>query len=89
MKANFNIVEDENGMPMPSRLAGITVSVRNNNVDQALKTLKKKMLEENVLKDFQKSEAYVPGSVKRRKEKAEAKRRWQKKLRLMKENNLN
>lgn len=83
MKPSFGYYEDENGMPPASKLMGLTVIVKNNNVDQAMRNLKKKMLEENVIKDFQKSEAYVPKTVKRRKEKAEAKRRWQKKLRMM------
>lgn len=88
MKATFGFNEDENGLPMPSRLSGVTVQVRNNNVDQALRTLKKKMLEENVIKDAQKSEAYIQPSVKRRKEKAEARRRWLKKLRMQKDSNV-
>lgn len=83
MRPNFGHIEDENGLPPVSKLSGVAVQVRNNNVDQAMRTLKKKMLEENVLKDFQRKEAYVPRTVQRRKDAAEAKRRWQKKLKMM------
>lgn len=83
MKLNFDYIEDETGLPPVSKLSGLTVQVRNNNIDQAIRTLKKKMLEENVLKDLQRKEAYIPGTVKRRKDAAEAKRRWQKKLKMM------
>jgi len=76
-------MEDDTGLPPVSKLSGVCVQVRNNNVDQAMRNLKKKMLEENVLKDFQKKEAYIPGTAQRRKDAAEAKRRWQKKLKMM------
>lgn len=85
MKSNFGFYEDEDGMPPMSKLSGVSVTVRNNNVDQAMRNLKKKMLDENVIKDFQKKEAYIPKTVQRRKEKAEARRRWQKKLKMMNE----
>lgn len=85
MKPNFGYYDDENGMPPMSKLLGLSVNVKNNNIDQALRNLKKKMLEENVLKDLQKKEAYVPKSAQRRKDKAEAKKRWQKKLKMMNE----
>lgn len=83
MKPNFGYIEDETGLPPVSKLAGLTVQVRNNNLEQAMRTLKKKMLEENVLKDLQRREAYIPGTVQRRKDAAEAKRRWQKKAKMM------
>jgi len=83
VKPIFGHMEDDTGLPPVSKLSGVCVQVRNNNVDQAMRNLKKKMLEENVLKDFQKKEAYIPGTAQRRKDAAEAKRRWQKKLKMM------
>lgn len=77
---DFNSEDDL--LPPMSKLSGISVQVRKNNVDQALRTLKKKMLEENVIKDVQKKEAFIPGTVLRRKREAEARRRWQKKLKM-------
>lgn len=77
-----DFLEDETGMPPMSKLSGTMVTVRKNNVDQAMRTLKKKMVEENVLKDYQKKEAFIPGTMLRRKREAEARRRWMKKLRM-------
>lgn len=77
-----DFLEDDNGLPPVSKLSGTMVVVRKNNVEQAMRTLKKKMVEENVLKDYQKKEAFIPGTMVRRKREAEARRRWMKKLRM-------
>jgi small subunit ribosomal protein S21 len=48
------------------------VEVRNNNVDRALKVLKRKLSEENVFKDLQKHRFYESKSEKRRRKKRAA-----------------
>lgn len=80
--SNFSNNSDEGRHPPMSKLSGISVQVRKDNIDQAIRTLKKKMIEENVIKDYQKKEEFVPGTMVRRKREAEARRRWQKYLRM-------
>ncbi len=54
------------------------VIVRDNNVDQALKVLKKKMQREGMYREMKKRRSYEKPSEKRAREKAEAVRRWRK-----------
>ena len=54
------------------------VLVRDNNVDQALKVLKKKMQREGVFREMKRRSAYEKPSEKRVREKAEAIRRAKK-----------
>ena len=54
------------------------VIVRDNNVDQALKVLKKKMQREDMYREMKKGRAFEKPSEKRAREKAEAVRRWRK-----------
>lgn len=54
------------------------VLVRDNNVDQALRVLKKKMQREGVLREIKQRRAYEKPSEKRAREKAEAVRRARK-----------
>ncbi len=54
------------------------VSVRDNNVDQALKVLKKKMQREGVFREMKLRRAYEKPSERRTREKAEAVRRARK-----------
>ncbi|MCE1236774.1 MAG: 30S ribosomal protein S21 [Hyphomicrobiales bacterium] len=54
------------------------VLVRDNNVDQALRVLKKKMQREGVFKEMKQRRAYEKPSEKRTREKAEAVRRARK-----------
>ncbi len=54
------------------------VSVRDNNVDQALRALKKKLQREGVLREMKLRQHYEKPSVKRAREKAEAVRRARK-----------
>ena len=54
------------------------VIVRDNNVDQALKVLKKKMQREGMYREMKKGRAFEKPSEKRAREKAEAVRRWRK-----------
>jgi small subunit ribosomal protein S21 len=56
----------------------VQVMVRDNNVDQALRALKKKLQREGVFREMKLRQAYEKPSVKRAREKAEAVRRARK-----------
>jgi small subunit ribosomal protein S21 len=57
------------------------VVVRDNNVDQALRVLKKKMQREGVFKEMKLRRAYEKPSERRVREKSDAVRRYRKMLR--------
>lgn len=57
------------------------VTVRDNNVDQALRALKKKMQREGVFREMKLRRSYEKPSEKRAREKAEAMRRHRKMMR--------
>lgn len=59
---------------------GITVK-ENENINQALRRFKRKVDEANVLEDIRKKEFYEKPTTERKRKKAAAKARWQKKLR--------
>jgi small subunit ribosomal protein S21 len=61
-----------------SRGASVQVHVRDNNVDQALKALKKKMQREGIFREMKLRNYYEKPSEKRAREKAEAVRRARK-----------
>lgn len=56
------------------------VTVQDDNVDKALRKLKKKVNDGGVLQELQKREQYVKPSVRRKLAKAQAKKRWFKQL---------
>jgi small subunit ribosomal protein S21 len=56
----------------------LQVVVRDNNVDQALKVLKKKMQREGIFRELKMKDAYEKPSIKRAREQAEAIRRARK-----------
>ena len=56
----------------------LEVIVRDNNVDHALRTLKKKMQREGMYREMKKRRAYEKPSEKKAREKAESVRRWRK-----------
>jgi len=57
------------------------VIVKNNDINQALRKLKKKMFNEGIIKELRKREFYEQPSVKRRRERAEAVKRAARKQR--------
>jgi small subunit ribosomal protein S21 len=59
----------------------VQVLVRDNNVDQALRALKKKMQREGIFREMKLRRNYEKPSEKRAREKAEAVRRYRKLLR--------
>jgi len=61
-----------------TRGASVQVHVRDNNVDQALKALKKKMQREGIFREMKLRNYYEKPSEKRAREKAEAVRRARK-----------
>jgi small subunit ribosomal protein S21 len=57
---------------------GLTVKVKNNDVNKALRKLKKLMQQENVFQELRKREHYEQPSLRRKREKAQAVKRWRK-----------
>jgi small subunit ribosomal protein S21 len=60
--------------------AGIAVKVYNNNINQALSSLKRKISDDGLKKEMRKREYHETKSQKRRKDKAAAIRRSQKQM---------
>ena len=56
----------------------INVKVFNNNVEKAIRVLKKKMLKEGIIKELKERRYYEKSSEKRLKENKENIRRWRK-----------
>ena len=56
----------------------VSVNVRDNNVDQALKVLKKKMQREGIFREMKLRRHYEKPSEKKVREEAESIRRWRK-----------
>ena len=67
--------------PATGGKAIVNVVVRDNNVDQALKALKKKMQREGVFREMKLRRSYEKPSERKAREKAEAVRRHRKLLR--------
>lgn len=65
---------------------GLYVEVRNNDVTRALRKLKKLMNSEGMVKDMRKNEFYEKPSAVKRREKAQARKRWLKLQEKQKEN---
>jgi len=59
----------------------VTVNVRDNNVDQALRVLKKKMQREGIFREMKMRKDFEKPSQKKKREKAEAVRRARKEAR--------
>ena len=58
---------------------GITVEVRNGDVQKALRLFKKKVQNEGIIQEYKERQFYVKPSEKKRKAKAAGKKRWKKK----------
>ena len=63
----------------------VQVHVRDNNIDQALRALKKKMQREGIFREMKLRRHYEKPSQKRARERAEAVRRYRKLMRKRKE----
>lgn len=66
--------------PNEKIISGLSVEVRNGDVNGALRKFKKKVQEDGILQDLRAKEFYEKPSVKRKKAKAAARARWLKKL---------
>ena len=64
----------------PVRVPGLKVWVQHNDVDRALRKLKKKVANAGIVRELKEREYYEKPSERRRKEKARAIKRWEKKV---------
>lgn len=62
-------------------IKGRKVQVNDNNVEKALRKLKKKISDSGLLQEVRDRQEFVKPTVKRKVAKSQAKRRWQKYLR--------
>ena len=67
-------------MAFEPMLKGNTVYVRNDNVEQAIRKLKKKMQDCGLLQELRDREAYEKPTTKKKRKASAAKNRWKKKL---------
>jgi small subunit ribosomal protein S21 len=67
---------------------GLTVEVRNNDVNKAIRRLKKLMNNEGIIKEVRDRQYYQKPSDKKRFEKNQATRRWQKKQQKLRDQGL-
>lgn len=58
---------------------GMYVRVKNNDVNKAMRKLKKMMTSEGIFQELRKREFYEPPSIRKKREKAQAVKRWKKK----------
>ena len=64
----------------PVRVTGLKVWVQHNDVDRALRKLKKKVANAGIVRELKEREYYEKPSERKRKEKARAVKRWEKKV---------
>ena len=67
-------------MPYENPLKGSTVYVRNDNVEQAMRKFKKKMMDSGLLQELRDREHYEKPTATRKKKASAAKNRWKKKI---------
>ena len=65
---------------MEKIISGLSVSVKNDNVEQALRRFKKKVANSGKLQEVRDREQYEKPTTRRKRKLAAAKNRWQKKL---------
>lgn len=64
---------------------GLSVKVYDDNIDKAIRNLKKKITNEGLIKEMKKNTFYEKPGDKKRREKSEAKRRYKKNLEIQKQ----
>lgn len=64
----------------PKSTTGLYVDVRNGNVEQAMRRLKKKVANDGIIQEVRDKSEFVPNFEKKKKAKAAAKSRWKKYL---------
>jgi small subunit ribosomal protein S21 len=67
-------------MAYENPLKGSTVYVRNDNVEQAMRKFKKKMMDSGLLQELRDREHYEKPTATRKKKASAAKNRWKKKI---------
>lgn len=67
-------------MAYENPLKGSTVYVRNDNVEQAIRKLKKKMQDSGLIQELRDRESYEKPTTKKKRKAGAAKNRWKKKL---------
>ena len=67
-------------MAFENSLKGSTVYVRYDNVEQAIRKLKKKMQDSGLLQELRDREAYEKPTTKKKRKASAAKNRWKKKI---------
>lgn len=77
MAKHFNKGNDQDR----SHKSGTTVSVKNGNVEKAIRRFKKLCVDENIIQEYRDRQEFVGGSERRRKAKDAGRKRWLKKLR--------
>jgi small subunit ribosomal protein S21 len=65
-----------------SDLTGSRVEVRGDNLNQAMRVLKKKLMADGLMREIKERSAYEKPSMTRKKKKAAAKKRWEKSIKL-------
>lgn len=65
---------------MPVRISGLAVEVKNGNVDKALRLLSKKVQSSGILREYRERQEYEKPSVKKRKAKKAAIKKYAKML---------
>jgi small subunit ribosomal protein S21 len=83
---NYNRPRPSRSDDRPKR--GLTVEVRNNDVNKAIRRLKKLMNNEGIIKEVRDRQYYQKPSDKKRFEKNQATRRWQKKQQKLRDQGL-
>lgn len=67
-------------MAYDNSLRGSVVYVKNDNVEQAIRKLKKKVQDTGLLQELRDRESYEKPTTERKRKKSAAKNRWRKKL---------
>jgi small subunit ribosomal protein S21 len=67
-------------MAFENMLKGSTVYVKNDNVEQAIRKLKKRMQDSGLLQELRDRESYEKPTTKKKRKASAAKNRWKKKL---------
>ena len=78
-------------MPSDTKMLGkrgdsVEITVLDNNVDKAIKVLKRKLQQEGLFREMKQRKFYEKPSVKRKRKEKEAQRRLRKKMRVMRRN---
>ena len=77
---NNNYSRDRNKHNRDDKNYGLSVEVRNNNVEQAIRKLKKKLMNDGILQELRERQYFVSNTEKRLKAEAAARARHRKRI---------